>query len=108
MQQFAWLLLMACSFTAVACLAFVVTYTTRAAGFRDPLGRTLLAIKGGLLGVSLLLSANVLIGIDGMLVRVLFSLLMFQIGSAVFWQTYVILKVNRRSEDRGRKRTEYR
>lgn len=108
MQQFAWLLLTACSFTALSCLAFVVTYTTRAAGFRDPLGRTLLAIKGGLFGVSLLLSLNVLINIDGVLVRVLFSLLMIQIGSAVFWQTYVILKVNRRSDDRGRERTEYR
>lgn len=94
-HDWAWLLFVACTFTAVACLLFLVTYTTRAAGFRDPVGRTLIAIKGGILGVSVLLALNVLIHIDGLLVRCLFSGMMIQIGLAVLWQTWTILRVNR-------------
>lgn len=97
-RDWAWLLFTACTFTAVACLLFLVTYTTRAAGFGDPIGRTLLAIKAGILGVSVLLSLNVMVHIDGLLVRWIFSGLMVQIGFAVLWQTWTILKVNREPE----------
>jgi hypothetical protein len=99
-HEWAWLLFTACSFTAVACLLFLVTYSTRAAGFHDPIGRTLLAIKAGIFGVSVLLSLNVLIDIDGLLVRWIFSALMIQIGIAVLWQTWTILKVNGGWNDR--------
>lgn len=94
-ENWAWLLFGACAFTAVACLLFLVTYNTRAAGLRDPVGRTLIAIKAGIFGVSVLLALNVLIDIDSFLVRVIFSLLMIQIGLAILWQTWTILRVNR-------------
>lgn len=97
-HDWAWLLFGACTFTAAACALFLLTYTTRAAGLHDPIGRTLLAIKGGIFGVSVLLALNVLIDIDGLLVRWIFSLLMIQIGCAIMWQTWTILKVNREAE----------
>jgi hypothetical protein len=96
MSDIRWLIFGANAFTAFACLAFLVAYSTRASGFHDALGRTLLAIKFGIFGVSVLLAVNVLMDIDVITVRWVFSLLMLQIGCAVLWQTWTIFKVNKR------------
>jgi len=98
-----WFLFGASVFTALSCLLFLITYQTRAAGFRDPIGRTLIAIKAGLFGVATLISVNMIVLIDTVVVRFVYSLLMIQIGLAVLWQTFTILRVNRESEgDRDR------
>jgi hypothetical protein len=91
-----WLLFGSSLFTAVSCLVFLVTYTTRAAGFRSAIGRTLIAIKFGIFGVAMLLALNIAVGFDLLVVRWVFSALMIQIGLAVLWQTYTIFRVNHR------------
>jgi hypothetical protein len=90
-----WFLFGTNVFAAVACLAFLITYQTRAAGFRDPIGRTLIAIKFGIFGVAALIGTNMLININVATVRIVFALLMIQIGAAVLWQTITIFRVNR-------------
>lgn len=94
MHALRWLLFGSSIFSAVACLIFLATYVTRAQGFRTALGRTLIAIKAGIFGVSMLLSLNIAFGFDVLVVRWIFSLLMIQIGLAVLWQTYTIFRVN--------------
>lgn len=98
MNSLRWLLFGTSLFTAVSCLVFLITYTTRAAGFRSAIGRTLIAIKFGIFGVSMLLALNLAIGFDLLVVRWIFSGLMLQIGLAVLWQTHTIFKVNRRQD----------
>jgi hypothetical protein len=98
MNSLRWLLFGASLFTALSCLVFLITYTTRAQGFRSPVGRTLIAIKFGIFGVAMLLALNIAFGFDLLLVRWIFSALMIQIGLAVLWQTYTIFRVNRRED----------
>jgi hypothetical protein len=94
MQGIRWLLFASSTFSALACLVFLLTYVTRAQGFSSAVGRTLIAIKFGIFGVSALLSLNIAFGFDILIVRWIFSLLMIQIGCAVLWQTYTIFRVN--------------
>lgn len=99
MTDIRWLIFGANAFTALACLVFLLTYSTRASGFHDALGRTLIAIKSGIFGMSVLLAVNVLVDIDVITVRWIFSLLVIQIGCAVLWQTWTIFQVNKRETD---------
>lgn len=96
MNDLRWLLFAASAFSALSCLVFLLTYITRAQGFGTAIGRTLIAIKAGIFGVSMLLALNIAIGFDLLIVRWVFSALMFQIGLAVLWQTYTIFRVNHR------------
>jgi hypothetical protein len=103
MSDLSWLIFGANAFTALACLVFLLTYSTRASGFHDALGRTLIAIKAGIFGMTTLLAANVLVDIDVITVRWIFSLLVVQIGFAVLWQTWTIFQVNKRGTDDTRR-----
>lgn len=89
-----WVLFASSAFAALSCLIFLIAYTGWAAGLGDPIGRTLIAIKGGIFGVSTLLAINILANIDLEVFRIIFAALMFQLGFAVLWQVYTIFRVN--------------
>ena len=102
-----WVLFGSTLFAALSCLVFLVAYIWKAAGFHDPIGRTLIAIKFGIFGTASLIAVNIVVNIDLVLFRIIFALLMVQLGCGVLWQVATIFRENGDRRLRSHERSDH-
>lgn len=84
-------------YAAVSCVAFVIAYTTLARWWKTAVGRLIMMLIGGLAGLSIL-SLVFYAYKDLDLVRGIRSVLVTVVGTSIWWQTYVLIRVQRRND----------